>query len=232
MIQHFDTPEEVTYLRVHLIMSFDESWNKKDDPSTFAKLKDAINQPDPLKSRLTESTKRIDQENQHFERANQRFQDRDKLLFQKIVEAYTNHDAARANVYANELAEVRKMEKVLSQTRLALEEISLHIRTKTDLGDIAVTLLPVINSINEVKTGIESINPQIETEIGDINNILSGIVIDAGTISQININFEAVNEDSSKILKEAQTIAESRINEKFMSHLEQKRRTAGNTPLA
>jgi len=212
-------------------MSFDKSWNKNDDPSNFAKLKEAISPSDPLNSRLTDSTKRIDQENQHFDQANQRFQERDKLLFQKIVEAYTNHDAASANVYANELAEVRKMAKALSQTKLALEQISLRIKTTTNLGDIAVTLLPVISTISDVKTGIESINPQAEKEIGDIGNLLSGIVVDAGVISGMNINFEAVNEDSSKILEEAQTIAESRLNETFMSHLEQRRRPAGNIPL-
>jgi division protein CdvB (Snf7/Vps24/ESCRT-III family) len=123
------------------------------------------------------------------------------------------------------------MAKALSQTKLALEQISLRIKTTTSLGDVAVTLLPVISTISDVKTDIESINPQAEKEIEDIGDLLSGIVVDVGVISGMNISFELVNEDSSKILEEAQTIAESRLNETFISHLEQKRRPAGNVPL-
>jgi division protein CdvB (Snf7/Vps24/ESCRT-III family) len=62
---------------------------------------------------------------------------------------------------------------------------------------------------------MSAISPQAEKELGEIGNLLSGIVVDAGAVSGSTINFESANEDSAKILYEAQTIAESRMKDTF-----------------
>jgi len=131
------------------------------------------------------------------------------------VEAYSKHDTASANVYANELTEIRKMARMILQAKLALEQIILRMQTVTELGDVAVTLLPVVSIVNEVKSGINSINPMAEREIGDIGNLLNGIVVDASMLTGMEINFDSLSEDSSKILGEAQSIAETKMNETF-----------------
>jgi division protein CdvB (Snf7/Vps24/ESCRT-III family) len=48
------------------------------------------------------------------------------------------HDTEHANVYANELAEVRKMIKTVTSSKLALEQIVLRLNTITELGDMAL----------------------------------------------------------------------------------------------
>jgi division protein CdvB (Snf7/Vps24/ESCRT-III family) len=45
--------------------------------------------------------------------------------------------------------------------------------------------------------------------------MLSGIMIEAGQGSGMTLNFDSVNEDASKILSEAATVAEQRVKEKF-----------------
>ena len=54
--------------------------------------------------------------------------------------------------------------------------------------------------------------PEAENELGDIGNMLSGLMFDVGQSSGLNINFNSVNEDASKILSEAATVAEQKIN--------------------
>jgi division protein CdvB (Snf7/Vps24/ESCRT-III family) len=196
-------------------MSFDKRWDAKKDSSTFGKADDTIKASDPLKSRLSASIRRIELENQRLEQASLRFQTRDKLIFNKVVEAYSKHDTASANVYANELTEIRKMARMIIQAKLALEQIILRMQTVTELGDVAVTLLPVVSIVSEVKSGINSINPMAEREIGDIGNLLNGIVVDASMLTGMEINFDSLSEDSSKILGEAQSIAETKMNETF-----------------
>ena len=196
-------------------MSFEKRWEKKNDSSTFSKVKDTINPSDSLKSRLNASIRRIELENQRLEQASIRFKDRDKMIFNKVVDAYSKHDAVSANVYANEVAAIRKMEKMIFHAKLALEQIALRMKTATEVGDVAVIMQPVVGVMNNVKSGIASINPQTEKELGEINSLLNGIVIDAGAVTEMNINFESVDEDSSKIIEEAQIIAESRMSETF-----------------
>jgi division protein CdvB (Snf7/Vps24/ESCRT-III family) len=196
-------------------MSFAKRWEKKDDPSQYDKMVEAIKPSDPLKMRLVASIKRIELENQRLDQGYDRFQKREKELFDKVVEAYKGHDDRRANIYAVEVAEIRKIEKMIFQMKLALEQISLRMRTSTELGDVAASLLPVVDTMNELQAGITSINPQTDKELGELGDLLSGMVADAGMVGMGSISFEAVNEDSSKILGEAQVVAESRIGDGF-----------------
>jgi hypothetical protein len=45
--------------------------------------------------------------------------------------------------------------------------------------------------------------------------MLSGVMFDAGTSSGMTLSFNTMNEDATKILSEAATVAEQRINEKL-----------------
>ena len=121
----------------------------------------------------------------------------------------------KTNILANELAEVRKMEKLTLQARMALEQIGLRLQTVTELGNIAVVLAPLIGVVQNVKTSLAGISPEVARELGDIGGLLSGIALDAGSISGMSINFESTTEDSAKILSEAATIAEQRMKTKF-----------------
>ena len=44
----------------------------------------------------------------------------------------------RVNVFANELAEIRKMEKMIVHARLALEQIVIRLRTVSELGNVVM----------------------------------------------------------------------------------------------
>jgi division protein CdvB (Snf7/Vps24/ESCRT-III family) len=150
-----------------------------------------------------------------LDQAGEKFSVRDRTIFARIVDAYTKHDTARANVFANELAEIRKMEKLITNARLALEQIVLRLRTVSELGDVVSTLGPAVGVLRTVRSGLVSVFPEAESELGEIGNLLSGIMMEAGTETGMSLNFNAVNEDATKILTEASTVAEQRIKEKF-----------------
>jgi division protein CdvB (Snf7/Vps24/ESCRT-III family) len=152
---------------------------------------------------------------QKLDQASERFSQRDKAIFAKIVDAYTKHDAARANVFANELAEIRKMEHLIINASLALEQIVLRLRTVSELGDVVSTLGPAVGVLRTVRSGLTRVFPEAESELGEIGNLLSGIMIDAGQGSGMSINFDTANEDAQKILTEAATVAEQRIKDKL-----------------
>ena len=60
-----------------------------------------------------------------------------------------------------------------------------------------------------------AIFPEAEKELGQIGNLLNGIIIDAGQSTGLTINFDAANEDAQNILAEASSVAEQKIKEKF-----------------
>jgi len=195
---------------------FAKKWGEREEQTPIqARLKEAVRPPGPLKPRLDFAVRRIELQVQRLDNASERFTERDKSIFVRIVEAYSKHDMPRANVFANELAEVRKMEKMIMHARLALEQIVLRLKTVSELGDVVSTLAPAVGVLRTVRTGMASIFPEAERELGQIGNLLNGIIIDAGQSTGLTINFESANEDAQKILTEAATVAEQKIKEKF-----------------
>ena len=195
---------------------FAKRWESKRDDQPFTKkLQEAVKPPGPLRPRLDFAVRRIELQVQKLDQATERFSQRDKTIFARIVDAYTKHDTSRANVFANELAEIRKMERLIKNARLALEQIVLRLRTVSELGDVVSTLGPAVGVLRSVRAGLVSVFPEAENELGEIGNMLSGIMIEAGQGSGMTLNFDSVNEDATKILTEASTVAEQRIKEKF-----------------
>ncbi|MGD0027708.1 MAG: Snf7 family protein [Candidatus Bathyarchaeia archaeon] len=195
---------------------FSKRWETKRDDTPFGnRLKEAVKPPGPLKPRLDFAVRRIELQVQKLDQATDRFSQRDKTIFARIVDAYTKHDSSRANVFANELAEIRKMERLIINARLALEQIVLRLRTVSELGDVVSTLGPAVGVLRSVRAGLVSVFPEAESELGEIGNMLSGIMMEAGSGTGMTLNFDNVNEDAGKILNEAATVAEQRIKDKF-----------------
>ncbi|MCD6241870.1 hypothetical protein J7K27_10255, partial [Candidatus Bathyarchaeota archaeon] len=91
----------------------------------------------------------------------------------------------------------------------------LRLSTVSELGDIVTTLAPAVSVLRSVRGGMAMIFPEAERELGEIGDLLNGIIIEAGQTTGSTINFEAANEDAQKILNEAATVAEQRIKEKL-----------------
>ena len=201
---------------INLSERFGKKWESRREEQPFtSRIKEAVKPPGPLKPRLDFAVRRIELQTQKLDQATERFSQRDKSIFARIVDSYTKHDTARANVFANELAEVRKMQRLIINAGLALEQIVLRLRTVTELGDVVSTLGPAVGVLRSVRAGLASVFPEAENELGEIGNLLSGIMIEAGQSSGMTLNFDTVNEDAQGILTEAATVAEQRMKEKF-----------------
>lgn len=188
---------------------------KPQQPSFAERVRETVRPAGPLKPRLEQAVRQIQIQVAKLENASQKLKERDTAIFNKVVSAIQRHDMQHASVFANELAEVRKMTKMVTQAKLALEQIILRLNTVQELGDIVVTLTPAMAVIKNVKSGLVSVLPEAEHEISEISGLLSSILVDAGQLGGYTLNFEAANEDAERILAEASAVAEQRMKEKF-----------------
>jgi division protein CdvB (Snf7/Vps24/ESCRT-III family) len=194
---------------------FASKWEKSNSAGITSRVRESVKNPGPLKPRLDLAVRQIQVQVAKLDATSSKLRERDASIFNKIVSSIQKHDSQHASVYANELAEIRKMNRMVTQAKLALEQITLRLNTITELGDIVVTLTPAMSVIRSVRQGLVSVLPEAEGEIGEISGLLSSILVDAGTVGGYNLNFEAANEDAEKVLAEAAAVAESRMKEKF-----------------
>jgi division protein CdvB (Snf7/Vps24/ESCRT-III family) len=194
---------------------FSQKWVKEQKAGMGDRVRETLKPSGPLKPRLEDAIRAIQTQVARLEATSTKLRERDAAIFSKVVTSIQKHDTQHASVYANELAEVRKMSKMVTSSKLALEQIVLRLNTVSELGDIVVTLAPAMGVIRSVKSGIISVLPEAEREINEISGLLSSILVDAGQTSGSTLNFEAANEDSERILAEASAVAEQRMKEKF-----------------
>jgi len=174
-----------------------------------------VRTPKPLKSQIEQANRQIRVLISQLDSAVDRIRQRDSTIFKGVVTSLAKHDTQHAAVYANELTEVRKMGKMVTQAQLALEQISLRLGTITDLGEIATTLAPAVAVIRGMKDSLKTALPEADREIGEISGLLSSVLVDASATGGLSLNFDAANEDAQKVMEEAAAVAEQRMVESF-----------------
>jgi division protein CdvB (Snf7/Vps24/ESCRT-III family) len=150
-----------------------------------------------------------------LESAALRMQQHDKEIFAKCVSSQMSHDTARASMYANECAEVRKMAKVTLQCQLALEQVSLRLETIEEFGDIARMMAPVASVVHSIKNQISGVIPEVGFELSEIGDVLNNFVLEAGEASESTYEADTSSGEAQRIMSEANVIAEQHMKDRF-----------------
>lgn len=146
--------------------------------------------------------------------ASTRLKERDKRLFQTCVNALKANNKERATIFANELAEVRKLLNFLQQVELAIERVILRLETVKELSEIVIDLKPALKTLQSVSKQLFDVLPEVSTEISEINNVI-GETICSTRISadEVLIPVDKVTPAGEQILEEVTGFLEKRLAE-------------------
>ncbi len=194
-----------------------DKWSKQSKPGISEKINDTIKPKGALKPRVQEGIKKLQLQIKKLDSMLTGLQERDAKLFQRIVTATQNHDVQTSKVLGNELAEIRKVTKILSNARIALEQIELRLSTCSDLGDTVVAMIPTMGLMKNLKTSLGKVMPGAEQEIGQMAEMLGGFMTESFSGDAAFGIDESTNSESEKILREASAVAESSTGEMFPS---------------
>jgi len=197
-------------------MSFGNKWVKPQGESVGHKLLEGIKPQTPLKPRIEEAQKKLQMQISKLDSITSRMQEKDQLIFRRVVLAMQTHDAQHAKVLSGELSQIRKMNKMVTSAKLALEQIQLRLNTITELGDVVVTLSPAMSVIKGIQTGLAGMMPEADQSFSQISELLGNIITDSSQVPNGDIGgFVGSNEDTAKIMEEASAIVEMKMKDKF-----------------
>lgn len=179
------------------------------------RIKEQLAPKKQLRTRIEQATRALELQNRKLEVALRSLREKDKYYYSKVLNAIRAHDRSRAVLYANELAELRKAVKSISTAKLALEQIALRLSTVKDIGDVMVAISPAMSVVKGVRDNITHILPQAENELSEIQDILTRILVDAGQMAGVTIDFRAANDEAERILREAETQVEREMKERL-----------------
>ncbi|AWR94580.1 cell division protein CdvB1/B2 [Acidianus brierleyi] len=194
---------------------FQKYWAGSEDKDMWKSFKGAFKSKEPLKYRIVQAHYQLSSMVSRLDAYIGRMQERDRTLFERVVEAQMSKDTARAAMYANEVAEIRKISRQLLTTQIALEQVELRLETVSEIGDVFVNLVPVVGVINELKGVLRGVMPELSVELGELGEGLQEVVVEAGDFTGSYSYASAPTAEARKILDEASTIAEQKMKEKF-----------------
>ena len=196
--------------------SFNTNWVKdKNRLNTAEKIRDTIRTPQPLKPRIEFAKNRIQSQNQKLDTILDKLNGREKSLFNQVVSHMQKHDLQESKVLSNELAQVRKSSKMISQLKTSLDQVHLRLDSTIDVGNVMAAIGPAMGSLTNLRSGLSGVMPEVDTQLGEINGVFTDIMTNAAGIGKTTIAYDANDEDVDKILSEASAVAEQRVNETF-----------------
>jgi division protein CdvB (Snf7/Vps24/ESCRT-III family) len=202
-------------------MSFGNKWNKQQGDSVGEavrnKILEGVKPQAPLKPRIEEARSKLQMQVTKLETISNKMQEKDKLIFGRIVTAMQNHDSRYAKLLSNELSQIRRMNKMVNSAKLALEQIQLRLNTMTELGDVVITLSPAMSVIKGIQGGLSSMMPHADQSFGQISDLLGNIMSGTGHIPspEITSGTLSLDDEAVKIIEEATAIVEDNTRDKF-----------------
>ena len=197
------------------MISFTDKWNALKSNEKLSHAFMGKVRPDmPLKNRLDEAGKKLQLQISRLAEIDNKLQQKNNLIFNKIVSAKKSNNETYAKVYANELAEIRKHQNMISNAKLSMEQIQIRLNTVSELGDVVVTLSPCMSLIKGLSSSLGGMMPTVSESMQDLSTMLGDIVTGSsithdGTLGQIETN----NSDAMSILEEAQLIVEGQTRQ-------------------
>jgi len=195
--------------------SFSNNWVRDNKATMSERVKESLGPQQPLKPRIEYAKTKIHAQNQKLDTILEKLKGKEKTLFNQVVSALQRHDTQAGKMVSNEIAQIRKTIKMISQVKMALEQIQLRLETTIDLGDVMVAIGPAMGALTRVRSGLAGVMPEVDRELGEINGVFSDIMMSAGSMGNTSFTFDASGEEVDRILAEAGAVAETRMSENF-----------------
>ena len=197
--------------------SFEKSWAHKEVKSVTEKIRDTVKPQGALKPRIQTAVNKLQAQTSKMDVMLTNLHRRDQQIFDRIVTAMQSHDTQASRVLSSELAEVRKVSRVLGNTRNSIEQVQLRLTTIHDLGDAMVAIGPAMATMKSLKPTMSKFMPEADSELNSMTETLNGLMTDSLSGDSFEVQDSAMNEETNAILQEAEAVAEQQTDEQFPS---------------
>jgi division protein CdvB (Snf7/Vps24/ESCRT-III family) len=201
-----------------MVFGDSKKWNNNTQSESIRdKLREVAQSQTPLKPRIEEAQRKLQIQVSKLDSISNKLQEKDKVIFSRIVNAMQNHDSHYAKVLSGELSQIRRTNKMVTSAKLAFEQIQLRLNTMTELGDIVVTLSPAMSVIKGIQGGLKTMLPEADQSFGQISDLLGGIMSGSSqmTTAEVGTKELTFDEEAIKIIEEASAIVEEDTRDKF-----------------
>jgi division protein CdvB (Snf7/Vps24/ESCRT-III family) len=146
-----------------------------------------------------------------------KFTTMDKNLRYQIAANIKSGNNERAKAIANELANIRHVQKTTQNTSLALEVLVIRFSTINEFAAILETINPTIETIKGIQKDISTAVPNANEVLSQMTTITSDLLINSNIKSEPNtvILSSTVDKEAISVLNQVEGILEDEAKAKL-----------------
>lgn len=184
-----------------------DSWNGRQKGDGISKMLGRVKPDMPLSKKVEEAQRRLDAPISQLRAIDEKLRAKEEQIFGRIISAQRTRNDSYAQMYANELVQVRKMKGMVSGAKLSMEQIQLRLNTVSELGDIVVTLSPCMSVIRDLGPSISGMMPEAASSMQDLSGIMGDLITSSRMQSEEAISPQAVrNQEAQNVMDEAYSV--------------------------
>lgn len=169
----------------------------------------------PLSKKIDDAVSRLEVVRTRLNNRVKVLEVRGREIFEAIVKAQVERDNDRAVLYANELAELRKMLRKAIHSELSLEGVIHRLQTVKDFDELSDVLAPLREILIQVSGDVRGVAPELSDNLRSITDTFDEVSTELGTFPEMIGAGPSVSEEAEKILAEASAIAAERAKSKL-----------------
>ena len=141
---------------------------------------------------------------------------RDTILFKTCATALQQKNEERAAIFATELAELRKLTKVIYHTQILVERIIIRLETLKEFNEAFADLKPVLNNLKSVTRSLGTFMPQMAVEMERVNeSIVEVMTLSKIDATKLEVPIDVKTPGGEDVLAEVAEFLEEQITDKL-----------------
>lgn len=115
---------------------------------------------------------------------------------------------SRAKALANELSNIRRVQRTTQNVGLALEVVVIRFSTINEFAMVMETINPTIELVKEIQKEISNVVPSANGVISEVSSITSDVLINSNVMIDMNKVSAPIDSEAVSILNEVEGILE------------------------
>lgn len=173
-------------------------------------------EPQEFKEKLSASLTALSTHVHRLENKYRELEARGKEYFERCVDALVMGDEAHAKLYADEIAELRRLAKIILNSTLILEQVKIRLESLTELSEVIGLATSLKGIIGRVVGEVGKIAPEAALSLEDLSKQIDHFMTTSSSeIAESPIATPELSDEASKIFEDAKRIVAMKLRESF-----------------
>ena len=138
-----------------------------------------------------------------------------KEYMERVVDSLMVKDEAKATIYAEEIAEIKRLAEIVYKSQLVLEQVKLRLETIIEISELIGLVVPLVSLITEIEDEVMGIAPEAMNNLRELASCIEEFTSSSTAGDMEPIKVENLSDEALKVLDEAKKIAAERVEETF-----------------